>query len=281
MELFDNHAHYNDEKFDEDRDEIINKVYKSGVTKLICAGYSLESSKRALEIANNYDFIYTIAGISPNDIPGKNQDEDLEGKTDEEIEKLFTESLQIVDNQLEEIEKLALNKKVVAIGEIGLDYYWNKQNKELQKQVFIKEIELANKLNLPIVIHTRDAVMDTLDILKNIKPTIKPGIFHCCPLNIELVKEALKLGFYISFAGPVTFKNSKNAREIIEMVPLDKMLIETDSPYLAPEPVRGTRNDSRNVKYIAEKIAEFKGISVEEVALKTYGNAEKVFNINN
>lgn len=281
MELFDNHAHYNDEKFDEDRDEIINKVYKSGVTKLICAGYSLESSKRALEIANNYDFIYTIAGISPNDIPGKNQDEDLEDKTDEEIEKLFTESLQIVDNQLEEIEKLALNKKVVAIGEIGLDYYWNKQNKELQKQVFIKEIELANKLNLPIVIHTRDAVMDTLDILKNIKPTIKPGIFHCCPLNIELVKEALKLGFYISFAGPVTFKNSKNAREIIEMVPLDKMLIETDSPYLAPEPVRGTRNDSRNVKYIAEKIAEFKGISVEEVALKTYGNAEKVFNINN
>jgi TatD DNase family protein len=281
MELFDNHAHYNDEKFDEDRDEIINKVYKSGVTKLICAGYSLESSKRALEIANNYDFIYTIAGISPNDIPGKNQDEDLEGKTDEEREKLFTESLQIVDNQLEEIEKLALNKKVVAIGEIGLDYYWNKQNKELQKQVFIKEIELANKLNLPIVIHTRDAVMDTLDILKNIKPTIKPGIFHCCPLNIELVKEALKLGFYISFAGPVTFKNSKNAREIIEMVPLDKMLIETDSPYLAPEPVRGTRNDSRNVKYIAEKIAEFKGISVEEVALKTYGNAEKVFNINN
>ena len=281
MELFDNHAHYNDEKFDEDRDEIINKVYKSGVTKLICAGYSLESSKRALEIANNYDFIYTIAGISPNDIPGKNQDEDLEGKTDEEIEKLFTESLQIVDNQLEEIEKLALNKKVVAIGEIGLDYYWNKQNKELQKQVFIKEIELANKLNLPIVIHTRDAVMDTLDILKNIKPTIKPGIFHCCPLNIELVKEALKLGFYISFAGPVTFKNSKNARGIIEMVPLDKMLIETDSPYLAPEPVRGTRNDSRNVKYIAEKIAEFKGISVEEVALKTYGNAEKVFNINN
>lgn len=279
MELFDNHAHYNDEKFDEDRDEIINKVYKSGVTRLICAGYSLESSKRALEIANNYDFIYTIAGISPNDIPGKNQDEDLEGKTDEEIEKLFTESLQIVDNQLEEIEKLALNKKVVAIGEIGLDYYWNKQNKELQKQVFIKEIELANKLNLPIVIHTRDAVMDTLDILKNIKPTIKPGIFHCCPLNIELVKEALKLGFYISFAGPVTFKNSKNAREIIEMVPLDKMLIETDSPYLAPEPVRGTRNDSRNVKYIAEKIAEFKGISVEEVALKTYGNAEKVFNI--
>ena len=279
MELFDNHAHYNDEKFNEDRDEIIRKIYESGVTKLICAGYSLDSSIKALGIAEKYDFIYTIAGISPNDIPGKNQDEDLDGKSEEEKEKLFTKCMQIVDNQLEKIEKLAQNPKVVAIGEIGLDYYWNKENKELQKKVFIKQIQLANKLNLPIVIHTREAVMDTLDILKNVCPTIKPGVFHCCPLNVELVKEALKLGFYISFAGPVTFKNSKNAKEIAEMVPLDRMLIETDSPYLAPEPVRGTRNDSRNVRYIAEKIAEFRGISVEEVAQATYMNARKVFEI--
>lgn len=279
MELFDNHAHYNDEKFDSDRDEIIKKIYESGVTKFICAGYSLDSSIKALEIAEKYDFIYTIAGVSPNDIPGKNQDEDLEGKTEEEKQKLYTECMQIVDNQLEKIEEIAKNKKVVAIGEIGLDYYWNKQNKELQKQVFIKQIELANKLDLPIVIHTREAVMDTLDILKNIKPTIKPGVFHCCPLNVELVKEALKLGFYISFAGPITFKNSKNAREIAKMVPLDKMLIETDSPYLAPEPVRGTRNDSRNVRYIAEKIAEFKEVSVEKIAEATYKNAVEVFGI--
>ena len=277
MELFDNHAHYNDEKFNEDRDEIIKEIYNSGVTKFICAGYSLESSIKAMEIANQYDFIYTIVGISPNDIPGKIQDEDLEGKTGEEIDELFTESLQIVDNQLKKIEELAKNEKAVAIGEIGLDYHWNKLNKELQKQVFIKQIELANKLDMPIVIHTREAVLDTLDILKNVKPTIKPGVFHCCPLNVELVKEALKLGFYISFAGPVTFKNSKNAREIAQMVPLEQMLIETDSPYLAPEPVRGTRNDSRNVKFIAEKIAEFKNISVEEVAKRTYENAEKVF----
>lgn len=279
MELFDNHAHYNDEKFNEDRDEIIREIYNSGVTKFICAGYSLKSSIKALEIANKYNFIYTISGVSPNDIPGKNQDEDLEGKTEEEKEKLFTESMQIVDKQLEKIEKLAQNEKVVAIGEIGLDYYWNKQNKELQKQVFIKQIKIANKLNLPIVIHTREAVMDTLDILKNIQPTIKPGVFHCCPLNIELVKEALKLGFYISFAGPITFKNSKNAREIAQMVPLNKMLIETDSPYLAPEPVRGTRNDSRNVKYIAEKIAEYRGVTVEEIAKATYENAIKVFGL--
>ena len=165
------------------------------------------------------------------------------------------------------------------MGKYGLDYYWNKNNKELQKQVFIKQIELANKLNLPIVIHTREAVMDTIDILKNIKPVNNPSVFHCCPLNRELVKEALKLGFYISFAGPVTFKNSKNAREIVDMVPLDRILIETDSPYLAPEPVRGTRNDSRNVKYIAEKIAEYKGIQTEEVAKATYANGNKVFKI--
>lgn len=279
MELFDNHAHYNDEKFNEDRDEIIKKIYKSGVTKFMCAGYSLESSKKALEIAENYDFIYTTAGISPNDIPGNIQDDDLEGKSEQEIQELFTKSIQIVDNELQEIENLAKNKKVVAIGEIGLDYYWNKNNKEIQKQVFIKQIELANKLNMPIVIHTREAIMDTLDILKNVKPTIKPGVFHCCPLNVELVKEALKLGFYISFAGPVTFKNSKNAREIVEMVPFDKILIETDSPYLAPEPVRGTRNDSRNVRYIAEKIAEFKNVDVEYVANASYKNAVKVFGI--
>lgn len=279
MELFDNHAHYNDEKFNEDRDEIIKKIYKSGVTKFMCAGYSLESSKKALEIAENYDFIYTTAGISPNDIPGNIQDDDLEGKSEQEIQELFTKSIQIVDNELQEIENLAKNKKVVAIGEIGLDYYWNKNNKEIQKQVFIKQIELANKLNMPIVIHTREAIMDTLDILKNVKPTIKQGVFHCCPLNVELVKEALKLGFYISFAGPVTFKNSKNAREIVEMVPFDKILIETDSPYLAPEPVRGTRNDSRNVRYIAEKIAEFKNVDVEYVANASYKNAVKVFGI--
>ena len=280
MELFDNHAHYNDEKFDIDRDEIIKKVYDSGVTRLISAGYSLESSLQNIELTKKYDFIYTIVGISPNDIPGKVQDEDLEGKSSDEINNLFTESLETVDNQLKEIEKLAIdNKKVVGIGEIGLDYYWNKNNKELQKQVFVKQIQLANKLNLPIIIHTRDAVMDTLDILKNIQPTIKPGVFHCCPLNVELVKEALKLGFYISFAGPVTFKNSKNADEVVNMVPLDKMLIETDSPYLSPEPLRGTRNDSRNVRFVAEKIAEIKGVSATETAKTTYENANRIFDI--
>ena len=260
MKLFDSHAHYDDEKFDEDRDDVIQSIHNSDVDKFISAGYSLESSKDAIQLANKYEFIYTTVGISPNDV-----------KT----------TLQETMADIEELEKIInteKNKKIVGIGEIGLDYYWNKENKEIQKQAFIKQIELANKLNLPITIHTREAVADTLGILKQ-HPVNKKGVFHCCPLNRELVKEALKLGFYISFAGPVTFKNSKNAQEIVEMVPNNRMLIETDSPYLAPEPVRGTRNDSRNVKYIAEKIASIKQLQIEEVAEITYQNTLRIFNI--
>ena len=255
MEMFDSHSHYNDEKFDEDREEIIKQVYNSGVTKLIVAGYNLESSKEAVKIANNYDFIYAICGVSPNDVND------------------------LPSDYLDNIRAQAQNSKVVAIGEIGLDYYWNKENKELQKRIFKEQIELANELNLPIVIHTREAVMDTIDILKNQVKCENKGVFHCCPLNIELIKEALKLGYYISFAGPITFKNSKNANQVIEMVPLERILVETDSPYLSPEPLRGRRNDSRNVKYMISKIAEVKNIEIQEAAKATYENAKKIFKI--
>lgn len=182
---------------------------------------------------------------------------------------------------IDQIKDLAINNsKVLAIGEIGLDYYWEKDlsRRDLQKEAFIKQINLANELEKPIVIHTREAVMDTIDILKN-NEVIKKGVFHCCPLNRELVKEALKLGFYISFAGPITFKNSKNADEIISMVPNEKILIETDSPYLSPEPLRGKRNDPRNVKYIAEKIASVKKLPLDEVANITYNNTVRLFQI--
>ncbi len=259
MRFFDNHAHLDDEKFDVDRKEIINSIEKEDIG-FISAGYNLESSKKAIELSKKYNFIYATCGISPNDIP---QNEDELWKNLNEIEKLAKE-----------------NKKVLAIGEIGLDYYWekNERMKEMQKKAFIEQINMANRLNLPIVIHTREAVMDTLKILKENSANNK-GVFHCCPLNRELVKEGLKLGFYISFAGPVTFKNSKNADEIINMVPIDKILIETDSPYLSPEPLRGKRNDPRNVKYIAEKISKVKGISKEEIGKITYENAKKVYKI--
>jgi len=254
MEFFDSHAHYNDKKFEEDREYLINEIYNEGITRIINAGYSLESSKEAIEIAKNYDFMNVIVGVSPNDIEN------------------FKET------DLIEIENLAKRKNVVAVGEIGLDYYWNTDNKELQKKIFTSQIEIANKLELPIVIHTREAIYDTLEILKKYNCN-KKGVFHCCPLNKDLIREGLKLGFYISFAGPITFKNSKNAEEIIKMVPLEKILIETDSPYLSPEPLRGKRNDSRNVKYIAQKIADIKGIEVEEVAKITYSNAKRIFEL--
>ena len=259
MGLFDSHSHLNDEKFDEDREEQIKKIRESGVSNFITAGYSVESSKKSLEIAKKYDFIYTTAGVSPNDIP----------QTEEELWKQLAEIEKIVEKNKE---------KICAIGEIGLDFYWNTDNKELQKKAFIEQIKIANKYNLPIVIHTREAVMDTLQILKENKVT-KTGVFHCCPQNRELIKEGLKLGFYISFAGPITFKNSKNAEEMINLVPNDRILIETDSPYLAPEPVRGTRNTPANVKYIAQKIADVKGLTLEEVEKITFENTKNILYI--
>ena len=255
MEFFDTHAHYNDEKFDEDRDALIKDIYNDSITKMVTVGYDVESSRRAIEIAEKYEFMYATCGISPNDV----QNVDIE-------------------TEISKISALLPNKKVVAIGEIGLDYYWNKDNKDMQKEYFIKQIEIANRFNLPIIIHSRDAINDTIEILKQ-NNVNKKGIFHCCMQNEFLIKEALKLDFYISFAGAITFKNAKHADEVIKLVPLERLLIETDSPYLAPEPKRGTRNDSRNVKYIAEKIANVKQISIEQVAKQTYENAMKIYGI--
>lgn len=255
MEFFDTHSHYNDEKFDFDREEIIRDTFDLGVSKFMCVGYNLESSKKAIEIANKYENIYATCGISPNDI----RESDL--------------------RELKEIEDISNNSKVLAIGEIGLDYYWEKDDyyKEKQKDYFIKQIEIANRLDLPIVIHTRDAYIDTIKILQdnNCKNT---GIFHCCPLNNELIKDGLKLGYYISFSGVITFKKAKPETQI-EQVPLNRLLIETDSPYLSPEPFRGKRNDSRNVIEVAKKIAIIKNKSLDEIAKITYENALKIFKI--
>jgi len=255
MELFDTHSHYNDERFKDDLENIIRETYNYGVTKFMCIGYDLESSKKAIEIAEKYDFIYATVGISPNDLDNNTLLE------------------------LKEIKRLAKHPKVLAIGEIGLDYYWQKENHDFQKEVFIKQIQIANELDKPIVIHTRDAYLDTIDILKNTQKCNNTGIFHCCPLNAELVKDGIKLGYYISFSGVITFKNAKPDL-VVSQVPLDKLLIETDSPYLTPEPYRGKRNDSRRVLEVAKKISEIKKISIEEVAWITYQNAKKVYKLN-
>jgi TatD DNase family protein len=258
MEYFETHAHYDDERFNNDREQIIDSLKKEGVTTCINVGCSIETSKESVELANKYDFIYAACGIHPSEI----------AMTSEQLKK-----------DVEEIKRLSkMTKKTVAIGEIGLDYHWNKENKEEQKNAFIAQIELANELKLPIIIHTRDAVDDTIEILRKVKVE-NGGVLHCCPFNKELVKHGLERGFYIAFGGTSTFKNSKNADEIIRMVPLEKMLIETDSPYLAPEPVRGTRNDSRNLKYIVKKLADVKEILPEEMSEITYKNAKTLFKI--
>ena len=197
-----------------------------------------------------------LYGIHPNDI----------GTTESEI-----------DEQIKIIEELAQNDKVVAIGEIGLDYHWETDKKELQKYAFLEQIKLANKLELPIIIHSRDAIMNTIEILKGDVLPNRKGILHCCQLNKELVKAGINAGFYISFAGPITFKNSKNAEEIVKMVPDNRILIETDSPYLSPEPQRGQRNDSSKLKYIAMKIAEFKDRTLDDMAAITFENAKKIY----
>ena len=260
MEFFDTHSHYNDERFNGDREQIIKDTYESGITKFVCAGYNIESSKKAIEMSKKYEYIYSICGISPNDIP----------QSEQELWKSIDEIARIV--------KENKTNKLVAIGEIGLDYYWSTENKELQKEAFIRQIDLANEINLPIVIHSRDASVDTIEISKA-HPVKKTGIFHCCQFNQEMIRQALELGYYISFAGPITFKNAKNAVDVVKMVPLDRILIETDSPYLAPEPNRGKRNDSRNVKYVAQKIADFKEIPIQDIAKITYENAMKILGI--
>lgn len=252
IEFFDSHAHYNDEQYNNDRDELIKKMYNEGITKIIIAGNSIETTKSAIAIAEKYAHIYATVGIHPYDI--KN-----------------------IDKDLLEVEELSKHSKVVAIGEIGLDYYYTKENKEEQKEAFIKQIKLADKLGLPIVIHSRDAYMDTIDILKNVACPSKKGVFHCCQLNMELIKDALSLGFNISFAGPVTFKNSKNVKECLDLIPLDKLQIETDAPYLSPEPFRGTRNNSINMKITAQKIADIKEVSLETIANVTYKNTLRMF----
>jgi len=256
MEYYDTHAHYDDRQFDSDREDVLDKIYKSGVTRCINVGCNIETSTQAIEIAKKHDFIYAMCGMHPNEIP---QTEDKMRKDIEKIKELATKQ-----------------NKVVAIGEIGLDYHYDGFDKEMQQKAFIKQIELANELNLPISIHTRDSIDDTIAILRNYK-IINGGVLHCCPFNRELVKHGLEQGLYIAFGGTCTFKNAKNAEEIVNMVPLDKILIETDSPYLSPDPYRGNRNDSSYLKYVVEKIACFKGLTPQEIAKITYENAENLF----
>lgn len=252
MELFDSHAHLCDEAFDEDREEVIQKCFDSDVKFITEIGYSEETSRKAVELANKYETIFAVVGAHPDEC---NKDIDLSY-----------------------IKELAQNKKVVAIGEIGLDYHYDNLNKENQKKYFIEQIKIANELDLPVSIHSRDADMDMLEILKQNK--INAGfIMHCFSSSVEVAKEIIKLDGYISISGTVTFKNAKNVLEVVKIVPEDRLLIETDCPYLAPQPYRGKRNDSSYVVETAKKIAEIREKTLEEIAEITTGNTMRIYKI--
>ncbi|MEW9052950.1 MAG: TatD family hydrolase [Neobacillus sp.] len=253
--LFDTHAHLNAEQYNEDLQEVIERAQEEGVSNIVVVGFDRPTIEKAMELAENYEFIYACVGWHPVD------------------------AIDMTEEDLVWIEELAAHPKVVAIGEMGLDYHWDKSPKEIQKSVFRKQIQLAKKVKLPIVIHNRDATADIVEILQEEGAEEVGGIMHCFSGSAEIAKECVKMNFYISLGGPVTFKNAKKPKEVAAEIPLDKLLIETDCPYLTPHPHRGKRNEPSYVKLIAEQIAEIKGISLEEVAVATTRNAKKLFDI--
>lgn len=253
--FFDSHAHYDDKKFNKDRKEVIEGLKAAGVDYVVNVGADVETSAKSIELAEKYDFIYASVGVHPHDV------KELE---EEDIEKLYG---------------MASNDKVVALGEIGLDYYYDNSPRELQKEWFIEQIELAKELELPVIIHSRDADQDTYEIVTDYDANMFGGVIHCYSGSAEMAKRYVEKGWYIGIGGVVTFKNAKKTVEVIEQIDLEHILIETDCPYLSPEPNRGQRNESKNLQYVAEKIAEIKGITVEEVARITTENAKKLYGI--
>ena len=250
--IFDSHAHYTDKAFNDDRENMLGSLRESGICGVINCGADIESSVFSVELANKYDYIYAACGIHP-----------------EEADK-------IPENYIEILKNLARNEKCVAIGEIGLDYYWRQDTKEKQKELFENQILLSKELDLPIIVHDREAHGDTLEILKKHKPK---GVLHCFSGSPETAEEILKLGMYIGLGGALTFKNARKAVEVAEMLPLDRLLLETDCPYMAPVPFRGKRNYSGYIPYIAEKVAEIKGIDPQTVLDITSENAKNLFDL--
>lgn len=255
MRLFDTHAHYYDDAFDPDREEVLSALPGKGVGRVVCPGCDLGSSRQSLELAERWPFLYFAAGLHP---------ENLEGAT-------------LAD--LEEVRKLCAHPKCVAVGEIGLDYYWVKtpEGRAKERDFFDAQLTLAEALDLPAIVHDRDAHKDTLDIVRT-HPGAR-GVFHCCALSAEDAKAAVRLGWHISFTGNVTFKNARRALEVIDAVPLERLMIETDAPYMAPEPYRGKRCDSSYVYRVAETIAQVKGLDAETVAEATYLNGLRFFGL--
>lgn len=251
--IFESHAHYDDDAFDNDREELLSSLQENGIEYVINVGASLETTKTTIELTKRYPFIYGAAGVHPS------------------------ETAELTEEKFQWLEEQCRLEKVVAVGEIGLDYYWEEPDHEIQKLWFERQLALAERIQKPVIIHSRDAAKDTYDILQ--KTQNIGGVIHCFSYSAEMAQEYVKMGFYIGIGGVVTFKNGRKLKEVVESVPLDRILLETDSPYLAPEPNRGKRNSSLNLPYIAQQIAAIKDVTYEEAVSVTNENAKRLFKV--
>lgn len=255
--IFETHAHYDDKKFDADREELLSSMQENGIDKIINIGCDRKTCEATMDLLNTYDFVYGALGVHPSDIETMD-------------EELFCW-----------IEQQLSHPKVVAVGEIGLDYYWDKEEEvqKLQRDWFVRQLELAKKADLPVIIHSREAAADTLDIMKREHGDHSRGVIHCFSYSKEIAKEYVKMGYYIGVGGVSTFKNAKKLKEVIAETPIEHILLETDCPYMAPEPYRGKRNSSLYLPYVVKQIAELKDMKESEVEEATYQNARKLFSI--
>lgn len=252
--IFDTHAHYDDEAFDEDREALLNSMKEGGVGRIVNIGANMETSQRTVELTGQYDFMYGAVGVHPSDTGDMTQDD------------------------IETLREWSREPKILAIGEIGLDYHYPEPAREIQKNWFIRQLMLAQEENLPVVIHSRDAAADTLEILKEYGRGLG-GVIHCFSYTKEMAAEYVKLGYYIGIGGVVTFKNARKLAEAVEVIPLERLVLETDCPYLSPEPHRGTRNSSLNLTYVAQTLAQLKGVSYDEIIRQTEQNAQAMYRI--
>lgn len=254
MKIFETHAHYDDTAFSEDRDFLLQQMHREGIEYIVNIGCSMETSRGITKLVRQYDFLYGTVGVHPEDAGS------------------------LTEPDMEELEELSRQEKILAIGEIGLDYHYDEPPGDIQKQWFVRQLDLAKHRQLPVVIHSRDAAKDTLDIMKAEHAGKTNGVIHCFSYGIEMAREYLNMGYYIGIGGVVTFKNGRKLKEVAEYVPLDSIVLETDAPYLAPVPFRGKRNCSLYLKYVAEELAQLKGISAEEVCNVTFENAKRLYN---
>ena len=253
--IFDTHAHYDDDAFDEDRESLLSGMKEAGVEYIVNVGASMASSERSVALAKKYPFVYAAVGVHPDEV----------GELNEE--------------KFAQLREWSKEEKVKAIGEIGLDYYWDKEGHDLQKHWFMRQMELAHEVKLPMIVHSREAAKDTLDMVIAAKPLELSGIIHCYSYSVEQAREYLNMGYYIGIGGVLTFKNAKKLKEVAEYAPLSQIVLETDCPYLAPTPYRGKRNNSSMIAYVAEELAAIKQVSVEEVLRVTNENGRKLYNI--